>query len=84
MQVAINKNINTEKKLELVKIFPHSYSIMYCQGQLCERYYYSKCISSCLDMNNPFVFYIISDAMHLAYSFVGYNYLFGETHSSFF
>ena len=45
---------------------------------------FSKFISSCLDMNNPFVFYIFSDVMHLAYSFVGYNYLFGETHSRFF
>ena len=45
---------------------------------------FSKFISSCLNMNNPFVFYIISDAMHLAYSFVGYNYLFGKTHSRFF
>ena len=35
-------------------------------------------------MNNAFVFYIISDAMHLVYSFIGYNYLFGETHSRFF
>ena len=45
---------------------------------------FSNFISSCLDMNNLFVFYIISDAMHLAYSFVSYNYLFGDTHSRYF
>ena len=38
-------------------------------------------MSRCLDMDHPLVSFIISDSMHLAYSF---NFLFGSSHLKFF
>ena len=46
-------------------------------------YRFSKFISRCLDMDHPLVSFIISDSMHLAYSFIGYNFLFGSSHLKF-
>ena len=47
-------------------------------------YRFSKFMSCCLDMDHPLVSFILSDSMHLAYSFIGYNFLFGSTHLKFF
>ena len=44
-------------------------------------YRYSKFMSRCLDMDHPLV---SSDSMHLAYSFIGYNFLLGSSHLKFF
>ena len=38
-------------------------------------YRFSKFMSRCLDMDHPLVSFIVSDSMHLAYSF---NFLFGK------
>ena len=43
-------------------------------------YRFSKFMSRCLDMDHPLVSFVISDSMHLAYSFIGYNFRFGSSH----
>ena len=36
-------------------------------------------MSRCLDMDHPLVSFVISDSMHLSYSFIGYNFRFGSS-----
>jgi hypothetical protein len=47
-------------------------------------YRYSKFISRCLDSQCFFVNCIISDSLNLAYSSIGYNCLYGNSHTKFF
>ena len=47
-------------------------------------YRYSKFISRCLDSECFFVNFIISDSLNLAYSSIGYNCLYGNSHAKSF
>ena len=80
LQIAINKIL---RKIWNLPRYSHT-SIVLCTARINYIYYmifyrFSKFMSRCLDMDHPLVSFIISDSMHLTYSFIGYNFRFGSS-----
>ena len=56
--------------------------ISFVHNIILHRFY--KFVSRCLSSEFPFVKTLISDSLCLAYSSIGYNYLYGHSHQKFF
>ena len=85
LQVAINKilrKIWNLPRYSHTSIVLNTARISFVHSIIMHRY--SKFISRCLESECLFVKIIISDAVNLAYSSIGYNYLYGHTHIRLF
>ena len=68
LQIAINKIL---RKIWNLPRYSHT-SIVLCTARINDMIFYrfSKFMPRCLDMDHPLVSFIISDSMHLAYSWI--------------